>query len=142
MKKPALHKIRNVGRAICLSKLEIMGVAAEPGRPGQKVKIWTRHSLTSEARTFHIVASSLRDAITHAAQADGRSIDLERHSTIFIVRKKNNSAKIWLDKAAKAIRVIPKINIVAMQPIFEDQIADINGMDFPAVKIEATDSVI
>jgi hypothetical protein len=134
--------LRNSGKPIKLAKLEISGVTAEAARGGEQVKVWTRLSITSDDPKFHIIANGLDAVLRHSAEQDGKIFSLSQHSTIFVVIKGDASAEVWLDKAAVTLRMIAKRQIEAMTVVFESDIADIIGMDFPAIKIRPDDAVI
>jgi hypothetical protein len=55
---------------------------------------------------------------------------------------KDNSAELWVDSAAVNLNIILKRDAKAGQAIFETDIVDVTGMDFPAVEIGETDRVI
>lgn len=134
--------VRNIGKPIKLSKLEIAGVTAEAARGGEQMKIWTRLSITSDDPKFHTIANDLDAVLRHSAEQDGKSFSLARHSMILIIIKSDASAEVWLDKAAVSLRMLAKRQIEAMRFVFESDIADIVGMDFPAIKIRSDDAVI
>jgi hypothetical protein len=134
--------VGNMGVPIGLSELNVHGVSATSARGGEKVEIWTRLAMTSDDSMFHKIAQNLSNVVHHAAAQDGKSVLFDRVSTILIVIHKDNQAEVWLDAAAVQLNMLLKRAANAGEPIFEGDIVDITGMDFPLVEIGATDRVI
>ena len=131
-----------MGEPIHLKELSIHGVSASAARAGEKVTLWTRLAITSEERIFHRVAQNLARIIEHCAAQEGKNVSISRAHTVLAVMRKDNSAELWVDTAAVNLNIILKRDAKAGQAIFESDIVDVTGMDFPAVEIGATDRVI
>lgn len=135
--------VRNIGSPILFMNVEpLCGFAAEPGRGGQAVKIWTRLALTSDDPLFHRLTEGFASTVHHMAQQTGTSVRLNSADTVLLVIKADNTAELWLDTAAVSIRCAVKRNIAAGGVVFEQDIADVIGMGFPCVNIETTDRVL
>lgn len=132
----------NLGEAIQVKELNVHGVSASAARKGEKVEILTRLAITSDERFFHRIASNLAKVIEHAAAQRGTGLWLNRASTVLVVLHEDNTAEVWLDTAAVQLNVMLKRGAKAGDPIFERDIIDITGMDFPLVEIGRTDRVI
>jgi hypothetical protein len=137
-----IGEIANSGDAIRLSKVEITGVATEAALPGQKLKVWTRLLLTSEDPMFHTIAESLSGVIEHSATLDSKFAHLPRATTALLVIKPDNAADLWIDTAAMILNMTTKRDVTAGSPVFENDIADVVGMDFPLAGITEQDRII
>lgn len=139
---PLLGSIRNSGEPLRFSNVEpLAGFMAEPGRGGQQGKVWTRLVLTSDEPLFHRLAENLSNVVSHWAQQAGKSVSLSRAKTVLLVMKADKTAELWLDTAAVTTQCSIKRSLSAGSVVFENDIADITGMGFPCVTIEATDRV-
>jgi hypothetical protein len=136
-----IMQIANTGQAIRLSKVEVTGVAAEPALPGQKLKVWTRLLLTSDDPMFHIIAESFSGVIEHSARLDNKFAHLPSAATALLVIRPENFADLWIDTAAMTLNTMAKRDVTAGSPIFENDIADIVGMDFPLAGITVQDRI-
>ena len=135
-------KFANLSEAISLSKIELIGIAAEPALPGQTAKICTRLMMTSDDPFFHTIAESLSGAIEHQAANDGEAINLKKAATALLVVKPNGTADLWIDTAAMTLNILTKRSVKTGSAIFEDHIADVVGMDFALAAISGADRVI
>lgn len=129
-RKRKVLKIANSGDAILLSKIELIGVAAEPALPGQTTTIATRLMMTSDDPRFHTIAENLTAAIEHSAKVDQKAVDLRRAATALLVVRPAGTADLWVDTAAVTLNILAKRSVKAGAAIFEDHIADVVGMDF------------
>jgi hypothetical protein len=118
------------------------GVTAEPGKPGQSVKIWTRLALSSDEPLFHRLVEHLDGVIRHMAQKAGTAVNLRRADTVLLIFKPDNTVELWVDAAAVSLQCIVKRTIAARSVIFESDIADVTGMGFPCVTIGEKDKVL
>lgn len=134
--------VSNGGEPIKLADVNIHGVAAKACREGDQAEIWTRLAITSDEQNFHRIADNLCAAIEHAAQQSGEYPTIKRADTVLLVMKPDNSAELWVDTAARAIHAMMKRDMVAGSVVFEADIGDITGMDFPLVEFGAGDRVI
>jgi len=132
----------NLGEPIRLSNVAVDGVAAEAAQKGQQAKLWVRMGITSDHRNFHPIAEGLSGVITHAANAAGVHVSLDRAGTVLLVIKPDKTADLWLDTAAVSLDVMMKRDMEAGQVVFEHDIADVGGMKFPLVPIGPKDKVI
>lgn len=144
-KDTSLHDIgvQNIGEPIRITDVEPLGgVSAEPGKDGQKIKIWTKLALTSDEQLFHRITDSFVNAITHLASQAGTSVNLRRADTVLLVLKPKGLAELWVDTAAISMQCAVKRSIKAGTVIFERDIADITGMSFPCVDIGKEDQLV
>jgi hypothetical protein len=134
--------IGNSGEPILLKELNIHGVAATAARQGDKVQIWTRLAMTSDERIFHRVAQNIARLIEHSAAQSRKPVSLATAHTVLVVLHKDNTADLWVDSAAVNLNILLKRGARAGEAIFENDIADVTGMDFPLVEIGQTDRII
>lgn len=132
----------NLGTPIKLTDLEFNGVAAEAGRDGQRIRIWTRLYLTSDDRFFHKIVEGMTAHIQHRAASAGQHVKLTNAGLILLVVHPDNTADLWLDAAAVSLKIMAKRPIAAGTAIFENDIADVKAMSFPLVEISKNDRVI
>ncbi|MEN6081597.1 hypothetical protein [Chromobacterium piscinae] len=134
--------IYNLGEPLRFKDVEqISGFVAETANPGQVVKVWTRHALISDEPLFHWLVDSLDGVIRHMAQKAGVGVSLRRADTVLLIIKPDNTAELWMDTAAVAVRCAVKRVIGTHTAVFEKDIADVTGMSFPCVEIGAEDKV-
>lgn len=141
-KKEGVFRVENPGEPIRLSKLDLLGFAAESVLAGQDVKVCTRIMITSDDPMFHIIADNLAGVVERSASNDEKSVDLRRITTGLVIIRSDKSAELWLDSAAMSLDVMAKRAVAAGSPIFEHDIADIVGMNFPLVGLAADQQVI
>lgn len=135
--------IRNAGEPLRFSNVEPMaGVSAEAATRGQEFKVWTRLALTSDDPLFHGIVENLAGVIAHMARRAGTSVSLSRADTVLLILKADGTAELWLDSAAVSLRCLVKRSIPAGAVVFESDIADVVGMDFPCVVVEPTDKIL
>jgi hypothetical protein len=140
---PAPGTVMNSGKPIAISKLQLNGIAARSVRPEEtmaSVYIWL--GLTSDDQRFHLIAPNLRSAIEGAASQDGKHIDISRPQMVLLVLHADGSADAWLDTAAVVTEVRIKRTIEPGTVVFENDIADITGLWFPAVSFQPSDKII
>ena len=142
MARRASGKTVNTSRPIKLRELLIHGVAAETTLGGGQAKIWTRLGVTSDDPMFHTIAKNFVAVVEHAAALQRKSIPLETARTVLLRMRLDNSADVWIDNAALVIEAIAKRAMQAGTAVFDHDIADVVGMDFPQVKIEPEDRII
>jgi hypothetical protein len=139
---PPKFFVGNSGEPIRLAGIKTIGVAASSARKGEKVQICTRLAITSDERDFHRVAEGLIALLEGHLQQAGASVPLRRAHTILVVIHEDESAELWVDTAAVSLMVMAKRAFAAGSAVFESDIGDITGMDFPAVALEPTDKVV
>lgn len=136
-------EVRNVGKPLRFKDVEPMaGFAAEPGKPGHSVEVWTRLALSSDIPLFHRLVENLDGVIRHMAQKAGTAVNLRQANTVLLIFKPDNNAELWVDTAAVSLQCTVKRPIAAGSVIFERDIADVTGMGFPCVTIGETDKVL
>jgi hypothetical protein len=136
-------RIRNLGEPIRFSNVEnLCGFVAEPALSGQTVKVFTRLGITSDHPSFHRLAEGFESVVASMTQRSGKLVSLNRADTILLVIKANNTAELWLDTAAVAIQCVIKRDTKVGMALFDSDIADINGMSFPAIEFEPTDRIL
>jgi hypothetical protein len=134
--------VRNIGEPILLSSVQLSGVTASAARSGEEVQIWTRLMMTSDDKHFHRIAEGLVAAIEFCLSQDGKAAALRRASTILLVIRPDETAELWVDTAASSIQAMMKREMQAGSVVFENDIGDVTGMDFPLVKIGQKDKVL
>ncbi|WP_441234484.1 hypothetical protein [Bradyrhizobium sp. 930_D9_N1_4] len=139
--KPGLL-VGNIAEPIKLSDLQLNGVSAGAARGGDTIQVWTRLYVTSDDRFFHLAVESLNAHIEYVARKSGRSVNLKRADTVLLVVHPDNTGDLWVDAAAMALQIMVKRNMAAGTVVFENDIADVNGMSFPLVQIGKEDRVV
>lgn len=134
--------VGNLGEPIRLTDINVHGVTARASRKDELAEIWTRLVMTSDDRNFHRIVENLSSVIEHCARTASEAVSLRNAHTIFLVMHRDNSAELWIDTAAVASHVMIKRDMQAGSVVFENDIADITGMDFPLVEIRPTDRVV
>ncbi len=135
--------VGNIGEPLRFSDVEdFAGFSAEPGKGGEKIKVWTRMALTSDEPLFHRLVESLAGVVSHMAQQAHTPVNLRRVDTMLLVLKPNTIAELWLDTAAVSIQCVVKRAKRSGTAVFENDIADVTGMAFPCVDIGTEDKVL
>lgn len=135
--------VRNIGEPLRFANVEpLAGFAAEPGKGGQQVEVWTKLALTSDEPLFHRLVENLANVINQMAQQADTSVNLRRADMVLLVLKPDATAELWVDTAAVSIRCAAKRAMAAGTVVFEHDIADITGMSFPCVTFGSTDKVL
>ncbi len=134
--------VRNSAEPIPLVALEVSGVAGHSARVGETVRIITRMGMISDDHGFHDIAENFCSQIRYSAEKSGRSVKLADANTILVVLKNDHTAKLWINTVAMSLNVIARRDLLAFSEIYSDDMADITGLDFPDVEIEATDGII
>jgi hypothetical protein len=99
-------------------------------------------ALTSDEPLFHRIVENLAGVIGHMAQQAGTIVNLRRADTVLLIFKPDATAELWLDTAAISIRCAVKRAVAAGTAIFEHDIADVTGMNFPCVTFGEADKVL
>ncbi|MFB2707243.1 hypothetical protein [Marinobacter shengliensis] len=142
-KTAAAGSVRNIGEPLRFENIEsLAGFSAEPGKDGQNIKIWTRLALTSDEPLFHRLVDSLAGVINHMANQAGTTVNLRSADTVLFILKPDDSAELWLDKAAVSLKCVVNRSMKAGTAIFERDIADVRGMRFPCVEIGEKDKIL
>jgi hypothetical protein len=134
--------VKNIGEPIRLKDVNLAGVSAESGSGGSEIKVWTRLALTSDDPFFHRAVDGLAGAIRRLAEQAGHHVNLGRADSVLLVVRPDQTAELWVDKAAVSILVLAKREIKAGSAVFEGDIADVTGMDFPCVNIGPKDKIL
>ena len=134
--------VRNIGEPLLLKEVNVHGVSAEACKGGGEVAIWVRMAITSDAPHFHRVVENLAAVIETCATASECPVYLRRAQTVLLVMHPDNSAELWVDMAALATYGMMKRDMPGGSVVFESDIADVTGMDFPLVEIGETDRVV
>ena len=134
--------LRNAGEPLKLSGVKMMGVAGESGRPGQKMKVVTKLATTSDDPFFHLCVEGLRDLLRGLANNAGKYVDVSDYRYTLLVIHPDETADLWLDAAAVAMKAMMKRPMQRGSVVFENDIVDVTAMQFPLVKIEATDRLL
>jgi hypothetical protein len=134
--------IRNLGKPILLTSVQLSGVTAQAARQGEQVQVWTRLMMTSDEKHFHRIAQGLVAALEFCLKQDAKTAALRRATTILLVIRHDESAELWVDTAASSIQVMMKRDMQAGSVVFENDVGDVTGMDFPLVEIGESDKVV
>lgn len=132
----------NAGKPILLPEVLIDGVAAEAVPAGASGKFFVRLAISSGEVGFHTIAEGLGRILVSHASAAGSPFSLDRSGMIVLLIREDKSAELWVDTAATSLNVIAKRPIKAGQAVFQSDIADIVGMDFPCLEIRDTDALV
>lgn len=137
-------QVGNLGEPIRLTDVNFAGISATAARANETVTIWTRMEITSDQALFHKLIANVAAAIENRAQAAGAHVRLERASTILLVIKPDNSAELWIDRAATVVYTTLKRPgpIKAGTVLFENDTVDITGFWFPRVDIGPADRIL
>ncbi|CDO34889.1 conserved hypothetical protein [Novosphingobium sp. KN65.2] len=100
--------------------------------------------ISSDQALFHKLIGNLAAAIEHRARAAGAYDRLERASTVFLVIKPDNSAELWIDRAAMVAYTTLKRPgpLKAGTVLFENDTVDITGIWFPHVDVGPADRIL
>jgi hypothetical protein len=141
---PARHDIHvgNLGEPIRLAGVNLGGVCAEAARAQGEVKVWQRLAITSDDLFFHRIVENLGGVLARYAERAGKLINIARADSVLLVAKPDESAELWINTAAVSLEVIIRRDIEAGSPVFERDIADVMGMNFPLVDIKPGDRVL
>jgi hypothetical protein len=140
---PVVGSFRNSGEPLHFTNVQpLAGFAAEAAKDGQQVKIWTKLAITSDEALFHRLVGHFVNVINYMAQKDGIGVNLLKAATVLLVLKPDATAELWLDTAAVSIRCIAKRAIEAGTVVFEQDLADITGMNFPCVTFGPADKLL
>jgi len=135
--------VRNIGEPLRFANVEALGgFSMEAAKPGQTLQVCTQLALTSDDPLFHRLVENLAGVVNHMAQQAGIGVRLSRADTVLLVYKADKTAELWLDTAAVSVRCAIKRDIAAGTAVFANDIADVTGMGFPCVNLEATDKVV
>ena len=135
-------KVTNIDEPVIINEINVHGVSLNTAQPGEMVQLWSRFALTSDDRRFERIATELKGLISAKLSSQKINLNLNKYETILLVIKPNNIGLLWLDSAANCILVTVKTAMESGSIVYEDDICDVLGMDFPDVKIEANDRVI
>lgn len=134
--------VGNLAEPIRLKEVRVNGVSASAGKKDETISIWTRLSMTSDERNFHRIADNFCSLAEHCAQKEQKAVSLRRAATILLVIRPDDSAELWVDTAAVTIQALIKRDVQAGSVIFESDVGDVTGMDFPSVEIGSKDRVV
>lgn len=134
--------VGNLREPIRLKDVNLAGVSAESAQGGATVKVWTRLVLTSDDPYFHRVVDSVTGVLQHLVQQAEQHINFGRTDSLLLVVRPDQTAELWADGAAVSIRCLSKRDMDAGAMVFDNDIADVNGLDFPCVNIGPNDKVL
>ncbi|MCU1733854.1 MULTISPECIES: hypothetical protein [unclassified Pseudomonas] len=135
--------IENVGEPIRFARVEeLCGFSAETAGKGQEVKIFTRLAITSDEPGFHRLAESIAGMIRAWGAGSPATADISAFKFVLLVLKPDQTAELWLDTAAVALKCIVSRNVVAGAAVFQHEIADLLALEFPCVAFGSQDKVI
>jgi hypothetical protein len=135
-------KVQNLGEPIRLADVKISGFSLTSARQNELVKVATRMSLTSEDAIFHKLMEGLASMLAHHTQQLGILVDIGRANLVLLVIRPDLNAELWVDTAAASIRCMAKGPVKAGQAVFDRDIADVTGMEFPGVSIGTDDQIL
>lgn len=120
----------------------ISGFADSAASEGQEVKIITRLAITSDQPGFHRLAESIAGVIRTWAMDAQMAVEIGDCKMVLLVIKPSQTAELWLDTAAIAVKCIVARDVVAGAPVFQHEIADLIAMQFPCVDFGKQDQVL
>ncbi len=134
---------RNLGEPIRLTDVAITGFAKSVPAYGQNVmEVWTSLGITSDDTLFHLVVSSFERLVLDVTGRAGVAVNIRHASTVLMVIHPDKTAELWVDTAAKVVGCLLKRQLKVGQVLFDRDIADVNYMAFPDVKIDENDKVM
>jgi hypothetical protein len=117
--------IRNLGEPLRFENVDqIDGFSAEAAKEGERVKVWTKLSITSDNPIFHKLLDNLAGVIAHVTND---SVRLAHSNKILLIYKPDRNLELWIDTAAISIQCIIKRSMEAGTVIMESDIADRNS---------------
>lgn len=122
------HKIENTE--------DITGFSLTAGRKGEKVKVAVKGFITSNEKFFF---TGIRDIYGIFLQP---FIQLEECNRFLILRHKDKSVDIYINDFKQLLRFISKSKMNTGQLVKKTDIADIQALEFPDIKISKTDAII
>lgn len=134
--------VKNIGEPIRLIGVNICGVTAESAHGPGDVKVCTRIALTSDDPIFHKIVENLCGVVTNFARKNGQHVILNRADSVLLVIHGDETADLWVDTAAVSMKVIVKREMKAGSVVFENDIADVTELNFPAIDILTTDRIV
>jgi hypothetical protein len=133
--------VRNLREPLRLKDVNLGGVSAEAAQGGGTLKVWTRLALTSDDPLFHRIVENMVGALSHLVRQAGGDINFGRTDSVLMVIRPDQTAELWADGAAVVLNIRAKRNMQAGTAVFERDIADVIGLDFPGVDIGPNDKV-
>lgn len=140
---PAAGIIQNCGEPIRFAEVgPIGGFAGVSANAGQPVSVITRLGITSDEPGFHRMAESINDLVRTWAHRINMAVDISHYKTVLLVLKDDQTAELWLDTAAVAMKCIVTRDVAAGTVVFQQDIGDITALQFPCVSFGASDQVL
>jgi hypothetical protein len=139
-----LGAVYNLGKPIKVADVgSLTGflIDAVPAGGGQAAQA-TKGALTSDEPFFHRCVEGIEIVVREAAVRAGTAINLRKADTALLVFKPEGTAEFWIDTAAESLQCIAKRTVGVATAVFERDIADIVGMNFPAVSFAPEDRVV
>lgn len=133
--------VGNLRDPIRLKDVTLCGVSAEATQGGGTVKVWTRLALTSDDPLFHRIVENMAGALGQLVRQAGENVNFGRTDSVLMVIRPDQTAELWADDVAVSLNILAKRNIQAGTALFESDIADVVGLDFPCVDIGPNDKV-
>jgi hypothetical protein len=136
--------VRNMGEPLRFTNVQpLAGFVKDVPAPGQQtVNVLTRVGLTSDERLFHRVVEGFDRYVRGIGDEAGLPVGIRAASLVLLVMHPDRSAELWIDKAAVAFRCLVKRPMANGIAVFENDIADVISMYFPAVSIGVDDKVV
>lgn len=133
--------VLNPSAPLRLKNIELTGFSAGAALADQMVQVWVRLSITSDEPIFHRMSSAIVGHLTLRAQQVGHYPNLRDLGCFLLVVHPDNTGDLWLEPAVTQ-HILLKRNVQPGEAIFDNDIADLIGMSFPAVPIAAADRVL
>lgn len=80
-------------------------------------------------------------ALGHLVRQAGANVNFGRTDNVLMVIRPDQTAELWVDGVAVSLNILAKRDIQAGTAVFESDIADVVGLDFPCVYIGPNDKV-
>jgi hypothetical protein len=97
--------------------------------------------LTSDDPLFHRIVENMAGVLGHFVRQAGANVNFGRTDSVLMVIRPDQTAELWADGVAVLLNILAKRNIQAGTAVFDSDIADVVGLDFPRVDIGPNDKV-
>ncbi|MCI4665464.1 MAG: hypothetical protein MRY74_12145 [Neomegalonema sp.] len=141
-KQPAKFSIENLAPPIHVNSLKVTGFAMGSAKNGEPLPVCVKHGLTSDDPLFPDIIEGVTRLINGHLPVDPDRVSVDQANCTLVVLHKDDSADLWLDTAAIAFRGMTKRAKKAGELVFQSDLADLNGFDFPAVDLQSDDRII
>lgn len=136
------EQLTNSSDHIALEQVEICGVASKYVEAGEMLPVWTKNVLTSDDQQFHEIMEQLNLSIIKMTEDAGSKASIRNASTVLLVIKPDQTAKLWIDTLNVTLRARLKSPVRAGEQIYDKQVADVLSLQFLDVDLAPEDGVV